>query len=340
LANALDDPFAADMLFIRLRLLGDIVFTIPAVELFKRRFPRTRLHYVVEERFAEIAAIIPGVDRVITVPSRRGWRDILAFRRQSKARGIRTVVDFHSGPGSAVLALASAADCRIGYRTPNRNWAYNRLVDRRNPSGPAHSVFNQVRLLQPLGIASDVIPPLPVLDTRPFPVSAPVAAAQGILPRVVIHLGAGNRFRDWGADNFQALIRRLDARRIPVFLIGGSAEEIIRAAALAKIACVHDFSGPLSIKDMLSLIAGASVYIGADSGPLHLASLTATPLVALYGPNLAQISGPWRKERVEIIQMEMDCRPCSQRRCKYDTIRCMRNIGVDRVYEAVSKFIQ
>lgn len=328
------------MLFIRLRLLGDIVFTIPAVELFKKRFPRTRLHYVVEERFAEIAGLIPGVDRVMTVPRRRGWKDILAFRRQVRGLGIRTVVDFHSGPGSAVLTLASGAACRIGYRTPNRNWAYNRLVERRNPSGPAHSVFNQARLLQPLGIASDDIPPLPVLDVRSFSVSAPVAAAQGIMPRVVIHLGAGNRFRDWGRDNFQALIRRLDARRIPVFLIGGSGEEISRAASFADIACVHDFSGPLSIRDMLALIAGASAYVGADSGPLHLASLTATPLVALYGPNLAAISGPWRKERVEIVQLEMGCRPCSQRRCGYDTIRCMRNIGVDRVYEAVSKFIQ
>ncbi len=73
------------MLFIRLRLLGDIVFTIPAIQLFKQRFPGTRLHYVVEERFSEIAGIIPGVDSVITVPRRRGWRDILAFRRQVRA---------------------------------------------------------------------------------------------------------------------------------------------------------------------------------------------------------------------------------------------------------------
>lgn len=340
MSKAHDDQFNDDMLFIRLRLLGDIVFTIPAIELFKSRYPRTRLHYVVEERFSEIAGIIPGIDHVITVPARRGWRNILAFRNEIKGLGIQTVVDFHSGPGSAVLALASGAACRIGYRTPNRNWAYNRLVDRRSPAHPMHSVFNQARLLEPLGIDIDVIPPLPVLDARSFAISARLAAVQDIQPKVVIHIGAGNRFRDWGMENFRSLIERLDARRIPVFLLGGSGEEIARAGALGKFACVHDFSGPLSSKEMLALIARAAVYVGADSGPLHVASLTSTPLVALYGPNLAQISGPWRKERVEIIQLEMDCRPCSQRRCKYDTIRCMRNIGVDRVYEAVSKFIQ
>ena len=334
------EPFADDVLFIRLRLLGDIVFTIPAIELFKRRFPRTRLHYVVEERFAELAGIIPGIDHIITVPVRRGLKDILAFRGKIKGLGIYTVIDFHSGPGSAVLTLASGAAQRIGYRTPNRNWAYNRLVSRRSAAYPTHSVFNQARLLEKIGIAIDVIPPLPVIDTRSFPLSAPVAAVQDIQPKVVIHLGAGNRFRDWGMENFAALIRRLSARRIPVFMIGANGEEVARAAILAKIAHVHDFSGPLSSREMLALIAGAAVYVGADSGPLHVASLTATPLVALYGPNLAQISGPWRREQVEIIQLEMACRPCSQRKCKYDTIHCMRQINVERVYEAVSKFIK
>ena len=78
---------SSDVLFIRLRLLGDIVFTIPAVRLFKERFPGTRLHYVVEERLREIAALIPGVDSVITVPRRRGWRDFLAFRTAGAQAG-------------------------------------------------------------------------------------------------------------------------------------------------------------------------------------------------------------------------------------------------------------
>jgi len=340
LSSVQGEPFEDDVLFIRLRLLGDIIFTIPSIELFKRRFPRTRLHYVVEERFAEIAGIIPGIDHIITVPVRRSLKDILAFRGQIKGLGINTVIDFHSGPGSAVLTFASGATRRIGYRTPNRNWAYNRLVSRRSSPYPTHSVFNQARLLEKIGIAIDVLPPLPVIDARAFPLSSPVAAVQNIQPKVVIHLGAGNRFRDWGMENFSALIRHLSARCIPVFLIGANGEEIARAAILAKIAHVYDFSGPLSSREMLALIASAAVYVGADSGPLHVASLTATPLVALYGPNLAQISGPWRREQVEIIQLERACRPCSQRKCKYDTIHCMRQINVERVYEAVSKFIK
>ncbi|MBN2345825.1 MAG: glycosyltransferase family 9 protein [Candidatus Aminicenantes bacterium] len=333
------DFLERDVLFIRLRLLGDIVFTIPAIRLFKNRHPSSRLHYVVEERFREIAGLIPGVDHVLTVPRRRGPREILSFRRAVKDLGIRAVVDFHSGPGSAVLTRASGAPQRVGYRTPNRNWAYTRRVERHLPGAPVHSVLNQVRLLEPLGIEGEDAPGYPAIEFRPVDLSPRIAAIMGLHPKVVVHLGAGNRFRDWGEENFAALVGRLGAQGIPALLIGGGSEEVARAARLAELPHAHDLSGPIPVRELLALVDASSAYVGADSGPLHLASLTATPLVALYGPNLAEVSGPWRGERVEVLQLEMPCRPCSQRGCKYGTIPCMRNISVEKVHEAVAKFI-
>lgn len=328
-----------DVLFIRLRLLGDIIFTIPAIEIFKRRWPLSHVHYVVEERFREMATIIPGIDNIITVPAKPGWKDIWDFRKKIKSLDIQTVIDFHSGPSSALLTLASGAARRVGYRTPNRNWAYNLMLPRQSESFPTHSVFNQAKLLEKIGIPVDKIPPFPALDFSRFPVSRRLAAVSDVSPKVVIHLGAGNRFRDWGMENFTALITSLSARQIPIFLIGHNAEEKSRAETLSKIPHTFDFSGTLSIHEMLHLIAGAAVYVGSDSGPLHLASLTTTPLVGFFGPNLAQISGPWRQEHVEIMQLDMACRPCSQRKCKYDTIPCMRNIAVEKVYDAVNQYI-
>jgi ADP-heptose:LPS heptosyltransferase len=335
-----DGIFPEDVLFIRLRLLGDIVFTIPAITIFKERRPQSPVHYVVEERFRDLAAIIPGIDNVITVPAKLGWRDVRDFRKKIKSLGIRTVIDFHSGPTSALLTLASGAAKRVGYRTSNRNWAYTDMLPRRGGASPSHSVVNQARLLEKIGITVDEVPGYPAMDLTKFPLSGRLAAVKGISPKVVIHLGAGNRFRDWGMENFSALVARLSARKIPVFLIGHKAEERLRAALLSKIPHTYDFSGEIAVHELLHLIAGAAVYVGADSGPLHLASLTPTPLVAFFGPNLAAISGPWRKERVEIMQLDMPCRPCSQRKCRYGTIPCMRDIALEQVYDAVNQFIQ
>lgn len=341
LMQAIDDGVIVpeDVLFIRLRLLGDIIFTIPAIQIFKMQRPLSRVHYVVEERFRELAAIIPGIDNIITVPAKPGWRDILDFRKKTKSLNIQTVIDFHSGPSSAMLTLASGAARRVGYRTPNRNWAYNLKLPRKIASFPTHSVYNQAKLLEKIGIPIDEIPQFPALDFSRFPLSKRLAASRDINPKVIIHLGAGNRFRDWGLKNFTALIGSLSARQIPVLLLGHNNEEKCRAETLSKMPYIHDFSGTLAIQEMLHLIAGAAVYVGSDSGPLHLASLTKTPLVGFFGPNLAQISGPWRKDRVEILELDMNCRPCSQRKCKYDTIPCMQNIAVEKVYDAINKYI-
>lgn len=329
-----------EALFLRLRLLGDIVFTIPAVTRFKERLPGTRLYYAVEERFAEAAGLIPGIDGIVTVPARPGPGDVLAFRRRLRGLGVGTVIDLHSGPTAALLTRASGAAVRAGFRTANRNWAYNRLVERFDPARPAHSVHNQARLLEAVGIDGANPPPYPPLSASAFSVSPRLEPLAALRPKAVLHLGAGNRFRDWGEEHFTELAQRLTAEGMAVVLVGGSEAEKQRGERLGRMENVHDLTGPLSLRELLALVASAAVYVGADSGPLHVASLTATPLVALYGPNLTAVSGPWRHEKLAVVETALPCRPCSQRRCEYGTIPCMRGISTDRVHEAVSQFIR
>jgi heptosyltransferase-1 len=332
-ANA--EPF---VLFVRLRLLGDIVFTIPAIRIFREHFPLAHVGYVVEEKFADIARIIPGIDEVITVPRKMSIRDIFAFRGNVRKRKFGAVVDFHSGPKSALLTWSTGAKVRAGYRTPNRNWAYNRMIPRKVGECPLHSVEKQARLLELIGIRVTRIPPYPEIKVDDASPSSLVLEARAVHPKVVLHIGAGNRFRDWGRENFAALLGRLEG--VHVFLVGEGALERERAKGFAGMQHVHDGTGRLSIRDMLALIADSQVFIGADSGPLHVASLTRTPIVALYGPNVPAISGPWRRENVTILERDLECRPCSQRGCIYDKIACMEGIDVNHVYQAISKYLR
>ena len=330
-------------LFIRLRLLGDIIFTIPAVQLYKNHYPDHFLYYVVEEKFKEIAELIPGIHKVLVVPHRMGLREHMDFRKQVKSIGFNQVVDFHSGPKSALLTYLSGIKIRIGYRTPNRNYAYNRLTSRKIHNFPIHSTFNQAMLLEHLNIVIDQniqsIPAYPSITIPAESVSDHVRDSLSKHKKVVVHLGAGNRFRDWGMKNFSSLIKKLIQDNCCIYLIGNTDIEKERGEILENRFQVINFTGKLSIKDTLYLIDGADIYVGFDSGPLHLASLTRTPIVAMYGPNIPEISGPWRKHNLTIIQADLDCRPCSQRKCIYDTIRCITGIEVDHVYEAVKNHI-
>jgi heptosyltransferase-1 len=336
------------ILFIRLRLLGDIIFTIPAIEIYRKYFPENKIYYVVEEKFREIAELIPGIHEVIVIPRYMTLKEHFKFRKKIKTLGIDTVIDFHSGPKSALLTRISGAKTRIGYKTPNRNYAYTHKTPRKFSDSPTHSVFNQAKLLEHVGITGITMENLPLYPPIHVKKNTISKGIQEILEdnsnnkKIVIHVGAGNRFRDWGIENFSTLIKRLITDKVTLFLVGSSEEEKKKGAYLKEQygINIHDFTGQLTIKEILFLISQSMVYFGVDSGPLHLASLTNTPLVALYGPNIPEISGPWRKKDVTIIQLPLNCRPCSQRKCIYDIIKCMKNIKTDVIYEAITRYFK
>ena len=189
-----------NILFIRLRLLGDIIFTLPAIQTFKANFPDTRTYYVAEEKFADIASLLPGIDETIIIPRKMGIRQLLQFRKSIKAKNIDTVIDFHSGPKSALLSFLSAAKQRIGYKTPNRNWAYTHLTPRKFGNTPTHSVVSQARLLEHLGLTIDNLPQYPQISPSSANIPSSLLELLETGKRMVIHVGAGNRFRDWGIN--------------------------------------------------------------------------------------------------------------------------------------------
>lgn len=328
------------VLFVRLRLLGDIIMSIPTLLRFKQVHPHIPAFYALEESFRDLGPLLPGIDDFFVMPHNATIRDYRTWRKWIRNKGIDTVIDLHSGPKSALMTRISGCSTRVGYRTKNRNWAYNRLNDNRIKDNKIlHSVANQVSLLEEIGIRTETIPAyqtrLPLDSLPPPPLPSPLTTAHG--RQVVLHVGAGNRFRYWGDLQFEELITALVSAGTTCHLIGHNAAESSRALKWSKISAsmVFNWVGKLSIPDTLSLINQSDCYFGVDSGPLHLASLTPTPIVGIYGPNIPEISGPWRQRDITILQASMTCRPCSQRACQYDTIRCMEGINAQQVFQSI-----
>jgi ADP-heptose:LPS heptosyltransferase len=95
--------------------------------------------------------------------------------------------------------------------------------------------------------------------------------------------------------------------------------------------------------ELRALIARAAVYIGGDSGPLHVASTTGTPIVALLGPTLPERSRPWRDSRLRAEMVDagpLPCRPCDQRRCIPGDFRCLTRITPEQVLAAVERVVR
>lgn len=349
------------ILIVRLRLIGDVVFTTPLIHAIRRRFPDARLTYLVEPPAAPVLRHNPHLDDLLVIPRRAGaarlWDDLKTAQSLRRSR-YDIALDLHGGPRSAWFAWASRAPTRIGYTIPGRTWMYTDPVPRAPDLSPRHSVRNQWDLLAPLGIGAGD----PIRDPLQMPVDA---AADGRLERrlrdagigasnpvIVIHVSAGNRFRRWPEAAFEALVVDLvqrDPRRRVLLTSGPSdaaAAERIAAAARARLrehAAAVPAIGEFDLGELRALLGRAAVYIGGDSGPLHIAATTTTPIVALLGPTLPERSMPWRDPQwfAECVDMgPLPCRPCRQRVCAPGDFRCLTAIAPERVREAAERAIR
>ena len=346
------------ILLVRLRLIGDVIFTTPMVAALRHRYPDARLSYVVEPDAADVVRRNPHISQVIVVPRRRGLRrlaDDVALARQLRRERFDVALDMHGGPRSAWLTLASGAPMRIGYTIKGRTWMYTHVVPRASDLTPRHSVRNQWDLLAPLGFGD----PDPASNPIEMPPDADAEArvarrlhAAGITDQhalVVVHVSANNPFRRWPADSFAAviaaLVRRDPHRRVVIFSGPSDAEAASRIAAAARAelgdaaVAVPDCGG-FDVAEIRALAGRAAVYIGGDSGPLHIAATTGVPIVAIVGPTLAERSRPWRDPAAFASVLdagELPCRPCHQRHCVPGDFRCLTGVTAERVLEAVER---
>lgn len=351
------------ILIVRLRLVGDVVFTTPAIAALRRHFPRARLVYVVENAAAPVVAGNPNLDDVVIAPHRRGvgrLADDFSLARRLRAERFDLALDMHGGPRSAFLTWASGARIRIGYDVPGRAWMYTKVVHRPRELRARHSVENQWDLLRAVDPAFDSGPDRTLdriqiaVDPRAARAVAARLAGWHIPPHadiIVLHVSAGNPFRRWPESAFAELTAGLltaNGRRW-IVLTGGPSD---RAATTRVIQEVRQRAGAaadrlidgesLSLGELRALCEHAALYVGGDSGPLHLASASDVPIVALFGPTLAERSAPWRPPTLPSATVDVGdlaCRPCDQRVCAPGDFRCLATLPAARVLSAAEQLL-
>ena len=346
---------------IRLRLIGDVVFTTPAIAALRQHYPTATISYLVESAAAPVVEHNPHIDQLFIAERPRGLRRVaydFALARRLRRERFDMVIDFHGGPRSAFLTRASGAQRRIGYNVPGRFWSYNERVPW-TPSlvPPRHSVDNQSDLLKPLGVQAPAagVPPveMPIDVAAALRVRERLGAAgvPDAAPLAVIHASASSPFRRWPAERFIALAASLLAQRRDlhvVFTTGPSEQtlhhQLTTAAAQhagtdgTRVVRCADFD----LHELRALIERAQVYVGGDSGPLHIAATTDTPIVALFGPTVPERSLPWRDPMLPTIAVDagsLPCRPCDQRQCAPGDFRCLSGISVERVAAAAVQLL-
>ena len=352
------------ILLVRPRLIGDVLLTTPLVRALRHRFPSATLLYLVESLAAPVVAANPHLNETIVIRHRRGWRRILedvALAWRLARRGLDVAIDLHGGPRSGWLTFATRAQKRVGYDVSGRQWMYTHLVPKPRGYAPRHSVRNQWDLLAPIDPAFERSPE-PDTDRIEMPVDpatvASVAARLSALGLqadtrlIVMHVAAGNEFRRWPESSFASVaasLVRADGRRV-VLAVGSvsETESVFRVVAAARTLAGEaadriQSATDWSLTELRALMERAVLFVGGDSGPMHIAATSDIPIVAIFGPTMPVTWAPWRPAALPLEIVEpgpLACRPCDQRVCTPGDFRCLRGTDAGRVIASVETLLE
>jgi heptosyltransferase-2 len=156
-------------------------------------------------------------------------------------------------------------------------------------------------------------------------------------PILAVHLGAGTAAKRWPPSRWRVLVDRFLADGWRVVVVGGP-EDIEAALALAPHENLRDWTGRLTVTQTSALMERAELFIGADSGPSHLAASSGTPSVILFsGTNRVAQWRPWSRRSL-VLRHDVACRPCHRKLCPLADHPCMTGLEPDRVYRAARRW--
>jgi lipopolysaccharide heptosyltransferase I len=301
------------VLIVRLSALGDVIHTLLAVQGIREAFPQAFIGWLIEERWAELLCAPrhprrgsrsvqrPLVDEVHTV-NLKAWRKSLFSL--STAQRIATIwndvrgahydvaVDMQGAIRSALLARLSGARTVVGAAEPRESpaslWYARRII-----ASGKHVVEQNLSIAE--GLIGKAIRPEPVELPRDLQAEARIGerlAELGIGEFAILNPGAGWGAKRWPAERYGEVSRGLAAQGVRSILnCGPGEEELVRAAQEASRGTALAMS--FSITELIALTRRARLFIGGDTGPLHLAAALRVPVVAIYGPTDPARNGPY-----------------------------------------------
>lgn len=291
-----------EILFIKTSSLGDVIHHMPAIADVRRHAPDARVSWLVEEAFAPLARLHPGVARVIPVAWRRwrkallerdNWSEIAEFCRQLRGQRFDLVIDTQGLMRSAAMARV-ARGRRHGYafdsvREPLASLAYD---VRHRVSRDLHAIArNRALTAKALGYEPTGAPAYG-LNLQPPQSAAPYA--------MLLHASA-QRSKEWPQENWVAAGRSLVSHGLIPVLPWGTREEKSRAERIAAALPTARIPERQELDSLAGLIAGARAAIGVDTGLLHLAAACAVPLVAIFVASEPGLTGPIGAGAIEVV---------------------------------------
>jgi len=298
---------------VRLGAMGDILRTVPPMRLLRRSLPLARIHWVLDERWRVLLEGHPDLNGLLTLP-RKAWDamarkpfqwgrlagSLLDTRRRLRGLGARLALDFHGNLRSGIVCLLSGAPVRVGYEGHQQREGNRWFSTHRAPSAARRTprVERNLDLIRFLGLPDTPLPrsELPLV-ARGAPQARGTLAAVGAAgsPYSIVSPGASaaQAYKKPPPELLAAACRELAGAGLVNLVVHGPGEEEDARRTVAASGGVARLAPPTDLPTLAALLDGATMFVGGDSGPLHLACAVGAPVLGIYGPTDPEVNRPW-----------------------------------------------
>lgn len=324
------------ILVTRLRFLGDVILTTPAVAALKERYPEAEIHYATERPYADVLEKNPDLAGIIRLSrdARRASGEIALIRRQRYT----ACIDLFHNPRSALLLYLSGIPIRVGGSGTLRRRLYTHRFA--VPAETRSAMLHHVAAMGVFDVGKrDSLP-------RVYLAQDETEAGREILEKIAgkkeagcriiaMHPGGTWQSKRWPSGSFAKLAllarERIGAR---VIVVTGPGEEGIAERVRAESGSVVSVLPLQPLRTIAAVLASCDAVVANDGGLMHLAVAIGRPTVAVFGPTEPDIWFPYEgKGPFAVVSDRMDCAPCHKHEC--ESVKCLESIEPEEVLGSI-----
>ena len=316
--------------------IGDVILTIPLAGYLKEHFAGCKILFVGRTYTRAIVECSKHIDAFLN------WDEISVLNEREqqaffKSRNIDWFLHIFPNKQIAKIVKQAGIPNRVGTLHRTYHWlTCNRKVKFSRKKSDLHESQLNFKLLKPLGIDS-----IPSLDTMAgyYGMKVTKGEQSEVKPdpdrvNVILHPKSKGSAREWGVENFGALIELMPADKYKIFISGTMDDQNEMSCWLYQYKDkVEDITGKLSLEEFVQFIGKADVLVAASTGPLHIASALGKKAIGIYPPIRPMHPGRWKPvgANARVLVLDKECEDCREG----GICKCIKAIRPEEVLQAI-----